>query len=677
MQWIQHMKRFNIQMAVRWSGAFALTMTLLFACCVAQAQSFKEWMENESRQKETFQKEGAVTKPVEKEPSRERPVPTPRSETHRQPESTAPAATGKPPVAAAPVAGEKAPVTPQPPVPRAAETPEKPAFVPDGVSPLYAFLKKTILNMYEGKDISESNYVNIINDGYEALVLRIHLIRQARKSIDIQTYIFRNDEVGRLVMWELIQAAKRGVKVRIIADHFSSERDPALVAFLATVHPNFEIRHYRPAGKQLDPTMLQEVVDYVIPNKSNQRMHNKLFLVDQFMGITGGRNIQNCYYNFATGINFKDRDVLLVGPLAQQMYDSFEEYWTYKRVIPSKELKDVGAIIKKGDFPRYDKREHFVAAGLFDDLNRQADDPAYIESRFARRMIAAAKVTFLVDKPGKNRKFFFFYGRGEITKAISTLVQKTKYNLVMQTPYLVLDAATRKMFAKMKKKEPKLRLIVSSNSFGSTDNLIAYSANFRMRSTYIQQVGLEIYEYKPHPDDLLRVLPQYPSLERRSDEAGEKRPFLCIHAKSFVMDGAAAFIGSYNLDPRSANANTEIGLLIEDPFVAELVQGDIMNDIQPANSWVIAKRDIPLPLEKINQVIETTLSLTPVDVWPFRNTTSYELVPGREPCPPSSKQFYDNYHDIGNFPGADPELSEKELTTLLLKAMSGVGTRLL
>lgn len=126
-----------------------------------------------------------------------------------------------------------------------------------------------------------TNRVAIINSGYDALLLRVHLFRSATNSIHVQTFILTNDESGRLFMYELIQAAKRGVKVRMIADHFVSDKDCDLAAFLATVHPNLEFKYYRPAAEQLKPAKWQGMIQGLFSFRDlNQRMHNKLITVD-------------------------------------------------------------------------------------------------------------------------------------------------------------------------------------------------------------------------------------------------------------------------------------------------------------------------------------------------------------------------------------------------------------
>ena len=108
----------------------------------------------------------------------------------------------------------------------------------------------------------------------------------------------------------------------------------------------------------------------------------------------------------------------------------------------------------------------------------------------------------------------------------------------------------------------------------------------------------------------------------------KRAPFLCLHAKSLVVDARLAFVGSYNLDPRSENLNTEVGLLVEDAAFARELLADMARDMRAENSWVIARRDIPLKLDALNGLIDGILSLSPIDVWPIQNTSSFELRPG-------------------------------------------------
>ncbi len=532
------------------------------------------------------------------------------------------------------------------------------------------------------ESVDDRNQVAIINSGYDALLLRIHLFRNAKQSINVQTFILTNDECGRLFMYELIQAAKRGVKVRMIADHFVSDKDCDLAAFLATVHPNMEFKYYRPAADRLKPSKLHGMLCAAFSfRNTNQRMHNKIITVDGKLAVTGGRNIENSYYHFSTGMNFKDRDVLVTGPVVGDMEASFEKFWEYRHSIPGRELIDVKKRIVAGDFSQYVTWDDFRLNGFFDELNTDADRPEMIRAVFSDALLPVERVEFICDKPGKNRHWGLA-GDGVITERLRKELSSAKCQLIMQTPYLIIDKSAREFFMRVMKKTPELKVIVSSNSFGSTDNIAAYSANYKWRLLYIEDLGLDIHEYKPLPVDLLRVFPTYPEMRNLADQKpitdGEReQPFLCIHAKSFVMDDCVAYIGTYNLDPRSANLNTEVGLLIYDTEVAARLKTDILNDTKPGNSWVIAKKRDPLSLHCVNALLERISSATPVDIWPIRNTSSFELLPGKRPVAPDHPDFYKHYRDAGAFPGADDLLSPKAAQTRMLKIINGLAAPVL
>ncbi len=526
-----------------------------------------------------------------------------------------------------------------------------------------------------------ANRLAVIGSGYDALLLRVHLIRQARKSIVVQTFIWTNDEVGRLVMCELIEAARRGVHVRIIADHMVSAQDPATAAFLATVHPNLEVKHYRPTLDRMKPSVIDRAVAAVTSfHGTNQRMHNKLMVFDDAVMITGGRNIENTYFDHSTELNFLDRDVLAVGPVAREAAASFEEYWKFKHAVPSAALADVGRLIASGRFRRYESRADFDFGGYFTALAGEADDAALVQARFVDRLRPVAKARFVADDPGKGR--WFFSRSARITRELRGTLERARQSVVMQTPYLVLSGPARELFREMQAKNPGLRFQISSNSFASTDNLLAYSANYRLRSQYVEDLNLQVHELKPRPAALAQVFPHYAEMLERAearirDGRQSRRPFLSLHAKSLVVDGRVAFVGSYNLDPRSEALNTEVGLLVEDEAFAKEVETDILRDMRAENSWVIARRDIPLRLDVLNSLIDGILSISPVDVWPIQNTSSFELRPGAAEVPPGHPEFYKNFREVGPFPGAEGPLSNKEILTRLYKVFGAPLTPVL
>lgn len=526
------------------------------------------------------------------------------------------------------------------------------------------------------------NRLAILGGGYDALLLRVHLIREAKRSILVQTFIWTNDECGRLLMYELIEAARRGVKVRVIADHMVSEQNPATAAFLAVVHPNLEVRHYRPAMSRLKASFYHTILAGVRSFRDvNQRMHNKVMVFDDTVLITGGRNVENTYYDHSVSMNYRDRDVVAVGPVAREAVKSFEEFWSYRHCVPSRTLTDVAERIERDDFPHYATRADYDFGGMFDELDRQASDRALMAERFGRQLEAVEKVEFISDEPGKSKGYFSTTAR--ITRELRRTLEGAKQSIVMQTPYLVLSKPAIKLVTELREKNPGLRIRISSNSFASTDNLLAYSANYRLRNRYVEELQLEVHEFKPQPASLLALFPRYPEMLARARERSPgaspttRPPFLCVHAKSLVVDDRVAFVGSYNLDPRSESLNTEVGLLVVDGKFARKLREEIERDMRPENSWVIARRAIPLGLDSLNSLVGGLMGLGPVDLWPVRNTTSFELKPGGREVPPGDPAFYENYREAGSFPGAEGPISQKEILTRLYKAVGSPLTPIL
>jgi phosphatidylserine/phosphatidylglycerophosphate/cardiolipin synthase-like enzyme len=520
------------------------------------------------------------------------------------------------------------------------------------------------------QDVTHGNFVGLVGDGYQALVLRIHLIRAARVSIDIQTFILENDECGRLLTYELIEAAKRGVRVRLLADHFMSSREPRWVAALATAHPNFTLKYYRPTVRHIRPHPAMTLLNGLLFFRgSNQRMHNKVFLVDGAVALTGGRNIDNHYYNHSTSYNFIDMDALLLGPKLPLVQASFDAYWAHRKSIDAAKLIDVARAISQDSQVPLETRSDYHFNGFFEDVDRDALDAAYTRKHFLDTLVAAQKVTFLVDKPGKNGWRLLPWGGSSVTEQLRKMIRATENELVIQSPYLILNYLGRRNFKKLRKQNPDAEVLVSTNSFAATDNTLAYSANYKMRSTYIERLGFQIFEYMPRPDDFETRLPNHLDLERRAreDNPAARRPFLCIHAKTIVRDARIAYVGSYNFDPRSDNLNSEAGLLIEDETLAAALRESILRCMAPDSSWVIAKKE--LALSEINALIEGLSGITPVDLWPLRNTSSFELREGAEPVPPDHPDFYTRYRDAGSFPGAEG-LSTKQVVTYVYKMLN-------
>jgi len=511
------------------------------------------------------------------------------------------------------------------------------------------------------------NEMALLNQGDIALKWRIYLIRNARTSIDVQTFIWSNDECGTLVLDELVGAAKRGVKVRLLIDHIASDKEPEILAHYVTQSPNMEIKYYRPVGKRLRPHLAVKYINMLFfLGNVNQRMHNKLFIVDGVVAITGGRNYKNHYYNRSTNLNFKDRDLVILGHAVKRALRSFEEYWKYRLSVSASEFFDINQSIN-GATSKPPTKPIIEYSAYFPNLDRDLANKDWIQSHIVDALSPVKRVRHISDDPGKNRRKLAMnlWAGGKTTAILRELIEGTEQELIIQSPYVVVNRKSQRMFKKIIEKSPQPKIIVSTNSFAAADHIITYAANYRLRAKYIQQLRFNIFEFKPNPAYLDAMLPQYGQLVERVKKEGKKdMPYLSIHGKTFVIDDRYSFVGTYNLDPRSENLNTENGFLIDDPIATAKIKADIFRDIAPENSWVIARKEIPLA--EVNDIFQGISSLSPIDIWPIRNTSSFELIPGQDPVPADHAEFYLRYQDIGEFPGAE-NLSPNEIMTLIYK----------
>jgi len=418
----------------------------------------------------------------------------------------------------------------------------------------------------------------VLDRGDEALVARAWLADHARRSIEVQYFIWSTDNIGILAAEALLRAAGRGVKVRVIVDDLLVDApDRALLALAA--HPNVDIEVYNPVvstGVSLSERVRNVVTDF---RAVNQRMHDKTFIVDGRFAITGGRNMAVEYFDYNHAFNFRDRDVLLVGPVVGAMRDSFETFWRDPLTRPVEQI--YGTSVAAGE-----------AAAVYAELHAYARSPenfapevrAAIEqapSAFARIAGAAVwgTIEFLSDTPGKNEGGFT--GGGRTSAALGALLTSARNEVVIQSPYLV--ASPRALGLLRAARVRGVRVRICTNSLASTDNLNAFSG-YRNQRAQLLALGIEVFESRP--DAAVRT-----ALMQRARPAPATAPIFSIHAKTLVVDGQVAYIGTFNFDPRSENLNTEVGVIIRDARLAGAVRAAIEVDMAAGNAWNAATDD--------------------------------------------------------------------------------------
>ncbi|MFT3807957.1 phospholipase D-like domain-containing protein [Arenimonas sp.] len=529
--------------------------------------------------------------------------------------------------------------------------------------------------------------VVLLDRGQDALLARVHLIRSARRSIDLQTFHFDRDDSGTLVLDELMAAAKRGVRVRLLLDQLGGLTDPELQAELAGFHRNFELRVYNPVFDQARVAPLEFFAGIVLKFRDiNQRMHNKLMVVDGHSAIIGGRNIQDDYYDWNDKYNYRDRELLIAGPVAAAMVSNFEAFWTDPRSQPASRLGDVAEVLLANQGPpgrpELERSERVLA------MEAAAGDASAVFARLSPSLLQVGRVDFFGDLPIKHDDAG--KSRDDASRALLELLESTQEELLVQTPYLVMSRPARQMFRRMYRRDDPPLVLVSTNSLAATDAFPVYAMSHKYKRLYLRELGFEIHEFKPFPltapIDLAATgakldLPQPPpgepaakvNYDRNDGPVPLKRAGVRIglHAKSMVIDERIGVVGSHNFDPRSADYNTESMVVVHDEAFASALAASIRNDMAPENAWTIAPREKLPVVAQLNYNLGKLSEKLPIfDIWPLPYATSFELKPECQPLPPGDPKFYQCYEAVGDFP--EVNLSLKSVYTRILTAF-GAG----
>ena len=424
--------------------------------------------------------------------------------------------------------------------------------------------------------------VKVLEKGEEALLARAWLADHAQESIEVQYFIWSTDNIGILATEALLRAAKRGVKVRVIVDDLLIDApDKSLLAL--SLHPNVEIRIYNPkhsVGTSFITRILNVVTDF---RGVNQRMHDKTFIVDGKVAIVGGRNMADEYFDYDHKYNFRDRDALVVGEVVNDIRQSFDRFWMNELSVSPEECFAGMDILPSGA-----SADDIEVQQIYNELHTYARLPENFEPKVRNAIneiptnfqswmnnIIWSDAKFISDKPGKNTNRFALDGGGLSTSALAKIFTQAKTKIIIQSPYLILSDEAEVLFREAVERGVKIH--ISTNSLASTDNLQAFSGYKNQRKELLD-MGLHIYEYKPYPEIQIKLIERYPEIKF-------KQPVFALHAKTMIIDSRIVYIGTYNLDPRSENLNTEVGIIVDNERLAKSVEQTIAMDMATGNSW--------------------------------------------------------------------------------------------
>ena len=387
-----------------------------------------------------------------------------------------------------------------------------------------------------------------LNDGIDALSARLLMAEQAERSIDAQYYLLKNDIVGRTFIYTLLRAADRGVRVRLLLDDIFTSGYDAGMAGLVT-HPNFEIRIFNPFANR-SARLLDGLTSF---SRINRRMHNKSFTVDNQMTIIGGRNIADEYFGARVDAKFGDLDVLAVGPVVNEVSATFDSYWNHIRAAP------VAAFAKMPDDPdaelvrlraELEKSRQEVLSTRYADAVR---DQAFVYLDTDNSIFTWAPYVLAVDSPDKAFKSKAAEAASITTPLIESLTSAKKEMIVI-SPYFVPRKDGIEAFSEIRARG--IDVIIITNSLAANNQSSVHGGYAPSRKPLLRN-GVKIYEVRPDADV---------SGSELVAASGAKST---LHTKAFIVDRRELFIGSFNFDPRSANINTELGVIIKSPEMAE------------------------------------------------------------------------------------------------------------
>lgn len=442
---------------------------------------------------------------------------------------------------------------------------------------------KTPIAMCYAEELSatpETSGATLIEDGLSAFVIRSAFARMATKTIDLQTYIYSNDFSSKVLIGELKNAADRGVKVRILLDDYGTKSDIVDVMLL-NQHPNIEVKVFNTVKNRSKLLYYpQFLLDF---NRLNSRMHNKLFIVDNIAYITGGRNVGSNYFYPETASNFSDTDVLFIGDMTRYATDSFNEYWNHHLSIPA----DVFPKAKsKKAMRRLEKSFADIEKRSAEDVRRYNTIISMAQREFKQKRFdfSWGRGKFLADPPQKVEMSMCEKEqyRGDIVRALQHLWDKTNKSVYMSAAYFVPGLGGLEHM--LNEEKAGVHMTIVTNSLASTNAPTVYAKWEKYRKQLIKS-GADVYEFMVSAENLRG---------KEHDRERKQSSFSVLHSKTMVFDDDISWIGSFNLDPRSAYYNTENVAIFESRDFADKLREMIIKDTQTSWKVTLDKNDNPV-----------------------------------------------------------------------------------
>jgi putative cardiolipin synthase len=414
------------------------------------------------------------------------------------------------------------------------------------------------------------NALFLLNDGSEALEWRMRMINSATVSLDLQTFLWKEDRTGLLLFRQILAAADRGIRIRLLVDDTFTVGENDLIYDLDR-HPNIEFRIYNPFKRRYNSLALRQLMNLGEFSRLDHRMHNKVMVADNRAAIVGGRNLADEYFGHHEKGNFRDMEILCTGPVVQDLSLCFDLYWNSNWSFPASHILD-----------RPPKEKDL--AHLRTWLDETADsglqeNPADRRQEWITAVASAAggTITLLYDEPAEANPANTEEQPNQLSEALLGWIDRAEKELVLVSAYLIPTPELEAAVERAEKRGVAVRIL--TNSLRSNNHISAHSA-YRHHLQRLIGHGADLHEVRSRAKDRSRYM--LPPVDNK---------LLGLHAKLLLIDDQYTFIGSANLDPRSLHLNTEIGLLIDSPEINRQVRKQLAIDFHLRNAWHLRQND--------------------------------------------------------------------------------------
>ncbi len=430
-----------------------------------------------------------------------------------------------------------------------------------------------IIGEREQRHPGESGF-RLVREGPEAFAIRAYSAKVAGRSIDVQTYIWHADLTGGYLGLELLAAADRGVKVRVLVDDMDA-RDKNYVFAAFAAHPNVEVRMFNPfASRRGRVGFALEALGSA--RRINRRMHNKSWIVDNRLAVVGGRNLGDEYFGASEHMNFVDLDFALAGPIVREASASFDRYWNSPLAYPIQVL-DPASVTAEALTRLREQAAALATRAAASPFARELhhDDAVQRLVTGDWKMTWTSRFQFVADDPLKAMGQEKGLAGSKVLEALAPAIEAARSSVTVISPYFVPGPQGTAFLVKADQRGAAVRVL--TNSLAANDVALVYGGYAASREDLLEG-GVELWELKPTPGSTVKS-----SLFGSSGAS--------LHTKALALDGRVAFVGSYNLDPLSTSLNCEQGVLFDSPEIAARLERQFAADSSGERAWAVTRQD--------------------------------------------------------------------------------------